>query len=98
MDPGFPRLIRADWTGISRRVDAAFKLEGKIKRIRSSRCHVSVYGGEQKPKKTTEIEDCNFSVCKVVEGGWGLLLMEHFYTSTITLGLLLLEDLLTCTR
>lgn len=30
MDPGFPRLIRADWTGIPRRVDAAFKLEGSI--------------------------------------------------------------------
>lgn len=93
MDPGFPRLIRADWAGIPRRVDAAFKLEGKIKRIQSSRCRVSVYSGEQNPKKTTEIEVCNFFVCKFVGGGWGLLLMEHFYTSTIIFRLLLLEYL-----
>lgn len=29
MDPGFPRLIRADWRGIPQRVNAAFKLDGK---------------------------------------------------------------------
>lgn len=29
MDPGFPRLIRTDWPGIPRRVNAAFKLHGK---------------------------------------------------------------------
>lgn len=81
MDPGFPRLIRADWAGIPRRVDAAFKLQGKIKRIKSSRCRVSVYSGERNPKKTTEIEVCKFFERKFVEDGWGLLLMEHFYSS-----------------
>nr|XP_033952810.1 collagenase 3-like [Pseudochaenichthys georgianus] len=30
MDPGFPRLIQKDWPGIPKRVDAAFKLEGKL--------------------------------------------------------------------
>lgn len=32
MDPGFPRLIRNDWSGVPRRVDAAFKLQGKKKK------------------------------------------------------------------
>ncbi|XP_030599866.1 matrix metalloproteinase-20 [Archocentrus centrarchus] len=30
MDPGFPRLIQTDWSGVPRRVDAAFKLHGNI--------------------------------------------------------------------
>ncbi|XP_041662188.1 matrix metalloproteinase-20 [Cheilinus undulatus] len=30
MDPGFPRLIRTDWPGLPKRIDAAFKLQGSI--------------------------------------------------------------------
>lgn len=96
MDPGFPRLIRADWTGIPRRVDAAFKLEGKRERIKRSRCLVSVYSGILNPRRTAEIEVCHFFVCKFVGGGWGLALVEHFYTSTIAFCLLLLHYLLAC--
>uniref|UniRef100_A0A8C6KU51 Collagenase 3 n=1 Tax=Nothobranchius furzeri TaxID=105023 RepID=A0A8C6KU51_NOTFU len=32
MDSGFPRRIQTDWTGIPRRVDAAFKMIGKKKK------------------------------------------------------------------
>lgn len=31
MDPGFPRSIQTDWHGIPRKVDAAFKLHGKLR-------------------------------------------------------------------
>lgn len=91
MDPGFPRLIRADWAGIPRRVDAAFKLEGKMQRIKSSRCCVSASSGGQNPKKTTDIEVCNFFVCKLMGGGRGLPLMEHYYKSTTAFRLFLLQ-------
>lgn len=32
MDPGFPRLIQADWPGILRKVNAALKLQVKKKK------------------------------------------------------------------
>lgn len=83
MDPGFPRLIQADWTGIPQRVDAAFKLEGKRERIKRSRRLVSVDSGILNQRGATEIEVCNFFVCEFVECGWGLPLMEHFYTSNV---------------
>lgn len=31
MDPGFPRLIQADWPGIPRKVNAALKPQGQKK-------------------------------------------------------------------
>lgn len=46
MDPGFPRLIRNDWSGVPRRVDAAFKLQGKKKK---------------KEKKTQEVQNVDLS-------------------------------------
>uniref|UniRef100_A0A3Q4HMC7 Collagenase 3 n=1 Tax=Neolamprologus brichardi TaxID=32507 RepID=A0A3Q4HMC7_NEOBR len=47
MDPGFPRLIRNDWSGVPRRVDAAFKLQGKKKK--------------KKGKKTQELQNVDLS-------------------------------------
>lgn len=62
MDPGFPRLIRADWRGIPQRVNAAFKLEGKSEKKKKNRHVVYVYSHTRSTNRPTEIEVCNFFV------------------------------------